>query len=98
LHNKHNPLVNFTPKHRRDIIAQSDTHAIILDEDLDFKLIELLNVSDLAESPTSLAEGLSNTDAVCQHLNRAHYNSTESPTNLSESLWNYISKTKSYKL
>jgi hypothetical protein len=55
------PLVNLTPKHRRVIITQSRTHAIILDEDLDFELIELLSVSDLAEGPTSLAEGPSNT-------------------------------------
>jgi hypothetical protein len=94
LHNKHTPLVNLTPKHCRDIITQSHTHAIILDEDLDFELIELLTVSDLAEGPTSLAEGPSNTDVVCLHLNRAHYNSPENPTNLAESPWNYIEETE----
>jgi hypothetical protein len=98
LHNKHTPLVNLTPKHRRDIITQSHTHAVILDEDLDFELIELLTVSDLAEGPTSLAEGPSNIDALCLHLNRAHYNSPEILTNLAESPWNYISETESYKL
>jgi hypothetical protein len=67
-------------------------------KDLDFELIELLTVSDLEKGLTSLAEGPSNTDAVCLHLNRAQYNSLETPTNLAESPWNYISETESYNL
>jgi hypothetical protein len=57
--------------------------------------VKLLTVSYLAKGPTSLAECPSNTDVVYLHLNRAHYNSMESPSNLAESLSTYNSNTES---
>jgi hypothetical protein len=70
-------------------------HARSLDEVLDFELEELLTISDMAVSPTTLAECPTTLIIVRLHFNRAHYNSPKSLTSLAESPLNYDSETKS---